>query len=461
VAALFVAMTPHLARAVDFKIDIPPSPPFDQRDGANDEPRETSDELQSVIDAATREIGESGAAGIDVPLVETGPSDFEATESAQTDAPTDASTQSQADAQTDAQADTLDDGARSSAPMRGTRSADAWKSRRPSAEGDSRAEKARKRALVSGASRDANTVTAANGFPAMQCLTNNVRFWERVYSEVDEHQMLVHDREDLSIVYAVVNVPPPHQKQARQTAMRLWRAHFEKSLGSLATKAHAPSRWTPEERKLAKRLPGEKLNAAWLRGASSNIRFQGGMKTRFEGGITRSLKYMPAIHPIIQSHGLPADIVHLPHVESSYVSYARSKVGAVGLWQIMPDTMRMLLGRSYVHRRTEVNVATRAAAKLLRQNYATTKSWPLALTAYNHGLAGVMRAVRRTGSNDLCEIIERYEHPTFRFASSNFYAQFLAARNLALQRYETLANERGTNRILKEVLASHAKEGST
>ena len=119
------------------------------------------------------------------------------------------------------------------------------------------------------------------------------------------------------------------------------------------------------------------------------------------------------------------------------------------------------MGQKYISKRMDVGIATQAAAKLLAQNYAATQSWPLALTAYNHGLNGVLRAVRTTGSKDLCTIIERYESRSFRFASSNFYAQFLAARNLALVRYKTLANKRGGNRVLKEVLARHAKEGSS
>jgi membrane-bound lytic murein transglycosylase D len=121
----------------------------------------------------------------------------------------------------------------------------------------------------------------------------------------------------------------------------------------------------------------------------------------------------------------------------------------------MPGTMRMLMGSANISRRTDVRVATTAAAKLLAQNYAETKSWPLALTAYNHGLAGVMRAVRQTGSRDLCVIIDRYESPSFRFASSNFYAQFLAARRLALGHYIQLAKRKGSHRVLKEVLATH------
>lgn len=139
------------------------------------------------------------------------------------------------------------------------------------------------------------------------------------------------------------------------------------------------------------------------------------------------------------------------------MNHARSKVGAVGLWQLMPQTMQLLMGKKAVNHRTDPVTATVAAAKLLKQNYEKTGSWPLALTAYNHGLGGVMRAVRHTSSTDLCKIIERYNSPSFRFASSNFYAQFLAARQIALQRYAELSKNRDVNRIVAPLLASREK----
>ena len=115
------------------------------------------------------------------------------------------------------------------------------------------------------------------------------------------------------------------------------------------------------------------------------------------------------------------------------------------------------MGRSAVNKRTEPQIATVAATKLLKQNYQATGSWPLALTAYNHGLSGVLRAVRKTNSTDLCKIIERYNSPSFRFASSNFYAQFLAARQIALQRYSELSKNRDVGRIVAPLLASRDK----
>lgn len=292
-------------------------------------------------------------------------------------------------------------------------------------------------------------------FPMLQCLEDNVAFWTKVYAEADINDAIVHDRENLGRIFAIVKVPAGGKERGQ--AMRAYRDHFAGLLEGLAESIDDPRRWTSQQRSVAKLFRADELNEAALRRSINNIRLQTGLKSRFEAGVQRSLRYLPTVHTIVQSQGLPVDIVHLPHVESSYTPHARSKVGAVGLWQIMPRTMRDLMGSRLVNARTDVSVATVAAAKLLRQNFEATRSWPLALTAYNHGLSGVLRAQRQTGSADLCEIIERYNSASFRFASSNFYAQFLAARNLALQRYEVLSKRQGHGKILRPVLASHTK----
>jgi membrane-bound lytic murein transglycosylase D len=71
--------------------------------------------------------------------------------------------------------------------------------------------------------------------------------------------------------------------------------------------------------------------------------------------------------------------------------------------------------------------ATHAAAQHLQANFDALGSWPLAITAYNHGRAGMMRAVSDTGTIDIGTIVRRYHGPLFGFASRNFYAEFLAA----------------------------------
>ena len=80
--------------------------------------------------------------------------------------------------------------------------------------------------------------------------------------------------------------------------------------------------------------------------------------------------------------------------------------------------------------------ASVAAARLLQHNYSVTKDWALALTAYNHGLAGIRRAVRTVGSSDIADLIEYYNGRTWGFASRNFYAAFLAAAEVDFQAHK-------------------------
>lgn len=300
-------------------------------------------------------------------------------------------------------------------------------------------------------------------FPVPVCLDSNVTFWKRIYRDVDVNEVLVHDREDLSRIFARIDLPSGLRE--RKFALANAKEFYEQRLQRLAAKIGASQAGQPlrldtvEKDLLAAFSPKDRNNQA-IFAASSRLRFQSGLKSRFEGGVRRSLELLPSITAILESAGVPRDIVHLPHVESSYVRTARSKVGAVGLWQIMPETMRLLKGGSAVSRRMDPIVSTQAAAKLLQMNYRQLQSWPLALTAYNHGLAGVNRAVRATGSRDLCTIIDRYQSRSFRFASSNFYAQFLAARHVALDKYRDLSLSSTHGRVLRPLLA-HAQREKT
>jgi membrane-bound lytic murein transglycosylase D len=72
-------------------------------------------------------------------------------------------------------------------------------------------------------------------------------------------------------------------------------------------------------------------------------------------------------------------------------------------------------------------MATEAAARLLADNYAVVQSWPLALTGYNHGVAGMRRAADQLKTTDIATIVAKYQSRSFGFASRNFYTAFLAA----------------------------------
>jgi membrane-bound lytic murein transglycosylase D len=131
---------------------------------------------------------------------------------------------------------------------------------------------------------------------------------------------------------------------------------------------------------------------------------------------------------IFDAEGVPTEITRLPLVESCFDIHAYSKVGAAGVWQFMPGTGRRFLRiDDAVDERLDPLAATRAAARFLRESYNNLGTWPLAIKAYNHGPAGIARAVRETGTTDVATIIESYRGPSFKFASRNFYPEFLAA----------------------------------
>ena len=115
-------------------------------------------------------------------------------------------------------------------------------------------------------------------------------------------------------------------------------------------------------------------------------------------------------------------------MESSFNPEAYSKAGAAGIWQFTRSTGRRYLHVDYVvDERMDPFAATVAAAQLLEHNYQLTGTWPLALTAYNHGASSLRRASKQLGTTDIATIVRDYKGRSFGFASRNFYLSFLAA----------------------------------
>jgi membrane-bound lytic murein transglycosylase D len=94
----------------------------------------------------------------------------------------------------------------------------------------------------------------------------------------------------------------------------------------------------------------------------------------------------------------------------------------------MPITGRQYLriNRAIDERRDPLE-SSRAAASYLKQAYEVLGSWPLAITSYNFGIGGIARAAGDIGSNELMDLIQRYNHRNWGFAPKQFYAEFLAA----------------------------------
>jgi membrane-bound lytic murein transglycosylase D len=146
-----------------------------------------------------------------------------------------------------------------------------------------------------------------------------------------------------------------------------------------------------------------------------------------------SKRYDAIFKNIFRQAGLPYDLAYLPHVESSFQAYARSSAGAVGIWQFTKPAARIYLNNHpALDERLDPVASARGAARYLRDAYDTLGDWPLAVTSYNHGISGMTRAKQYFGT-DFMKIVRYYEHPAFGFASRNFYAEFLAAREIANQ----------------------------
>lgn len=275
--------------------------------------------------------------------------------------------------------------------------------------------------------------------PLPDGLVPQVEFWKMVYSSVSKDEVVLHDRERMDVIYGRHRVPEaltPAAEIANDNYMDGVRERTQAVLRALAG-GFDPDTLTGEARR---------LHAAWgLRStpgtfavAAENVRWQRGLRERFIAGIAFSGRYQPHVEQVFREEGVPVELSYLPFVESMYNVAAYSSVGAAGVWQFMPGTGRLFMRVDRtVDERMDPIRAARAAARLLRQNYAGLGTWPLAITAYNHGPYGMKNAVRTMGTRDIERIVKHYDGKAFRFASRNFYTEFLAALEVRLnyQRY--------------------------
>ncbi|MFC1867793.1 transglycosylase SLT domain-containing protein [Thermodesulfobacteriota bacterium] len=270
---------------------------------------------------------------------------------------------------------------------------------------------------------------ASEPFPIYPSIQPNVAFWKNIFSKYTTNQGIIHDSLDLRIIYDVIKLKKSDSHNAyRINRDRMKRAvnKYKPILESLSI-GRSPS--TPEGKRVLV-LFGPGASRTDFRKASDRIRCQAGLRDRFRKSIIRSGAYIDEIRRIFRSHALPEDLSYLPHVESSFNPKAYSKAGAAGIWQFTRSTGKRLMKVDYtVDERWDPIRASHAAARLLKESHKILGHWPLALTAYNHGISGMLRAKRSKGGYE--EIFKGYKSRTFKFASRNFYSEFLAARDVA------------------------------
>lgn len=268
-------------------------------------------------------------------------------------------------------------------------------------------------------------------FPSSPILEPRVQFWEKIFSRYPSHQIVIHDKDDVNLILGVIqlrsqgfdSMDSPGADRFVQMTLRRYtetlRGFTERGSAMRHEHALAATIWEACQNPQAR---------ARLLTGRITLRTQAGLADTFREAYRTSRLYLPRMERIFREHGLPPELTRIVFVESMFNIKARSKVGASGLWQLMPRTARAYLRvNRHVDERNSPFKATEAAAKILHSNYQELGNWPLAITAYNHGLGGMKRAVAQTGSRKLSVIIQEYRSPSFGFASSHFYAEFLAA----------------------------------
>jgi membrane-bound lytic murein transglycosylase D len=295
-------------------------------------------------------------------------------------------------------------------------------------------------------------------------LEPQIEFWRKVYSHWSQGQSVLHDDRHLQLIYAELTLPGPvtdHYTSEQRAYVAAQRKLWHGRLAELERRLLAGEALNPAQQALADFIT-EHAGPQAVYGAADRLRSQRGVRERFHRGLAISGRYDAAFRRVFHDAGLPEDLAFLPHVESSFQAHARSSAGATGMWQFTRGAAQtFMIDHPALDERLDPVASARGAARYLSTAYRRLGSWPLALTSYNHGINGMSRARDRFG-DDFVRIVNEYDHRLFGFASRNFYAEFLAAREVARhpQRYfpEGVAFHpplNGDGLILSESLYAH------
>jgi membrane-bound lytic murein transglycosylase D len=256
-------------------------------------------------------------------------------------------------------------------------------------------------------------------FQVPNALSDRVNFWIKIYSHYSTTQGVFHLVEDPSVVLGDVDLTEIFEDD------KLSAYHKKEMIKAVV------------QRRKAVLMDKFKIKDP------RQVRLQMGLRDRMKKAMYISGKYLDKMETIFKKEGMPIELTRLVFVESSFNVHAQSKVGASGLWQIMPSVARE---KGYItahhDKRNHPIEATKLAASILKQNYGDLKSWPLAITAYNHGLTGVKRMLKRNKADSIDDLIDSDNVTrTWGFASENFYACFLAVLEVERNATELLGED--------------------
>jgi len=125
--------------------------------------------------------------------------------------------------------------------------------------------------------------------------------------------------------------------------------------------------------------------------------YAGRRRSTIRIALGRSKLYFDLYEAILDKYDLPIELKYLSVIESMLLPKAKSRAGALGLWQFMYGTGKMfgLTENSFIDERMDPLKATDAACRYLKKLHGIYNDWNLALAAYNAGPGNVNKAIRR------------------------------------------------------------------
>ena len=181
--------------------------------------------------------------------------------------------------------------------------------------------------------------------------------------------------------------------------------------------------------------------------------------------LENAIDYRLYVRKALAAAELPPELEYLPIVESNYKTNAKSRSGALGLWQFMTNSVRPFLTlNDYVDERLDPWKETDAAIKKLKENYNIFGDWFLAIGAYNCGAGAMTRALAKAEEKDFWYLCDKNLIPS---QTQLYVPKLLAIADLALnteyfgidipdheEEYEALYNE--TNAVFDYITVSKA-----
>lgn len=169
-----------------------------------------------------------------------------------------------------------------------------------------------------------------------------------------------------------------------------------------------------------------------------------------------AMEYRLFVRKSVQDNNLPEILEYLPVVESNYKTSAKSKSGAIGMWQFMANSVYpFLILDDFVDERLDPWKSTEAALKKLTENYNYFNDWLIAIAAYNCGVGAMNKILRKAGKKDFWYLVDKKLLPQ---QTADYVPKLIAIADLAInseyyqinlpnhnEEYEMLINEKNGN----------------